>query len=425
MGPAFSRRLDWRSVENALAKAEARVRETGATLLDLTSSNPTEVGFPDESEALREAFARAEMSRYQATPRGSTTARRHVADTYYRDAGSPIDPDQLILTASSSESYSFLLKLLANPGDIVLVPEPSYPLFDYLAALEGVEARRYRLSHEGIWHLDRHSIEDALAHAQTQARAQARPDTAAEPGAPPARVAAIVVVSPNNPTGSVLGRDDLLWLDGRCAAAGIALIADEVFSDFTARPGPDQIKHVAAHPTDSLTFSLGGLSKSCGLPQLKLGWIAVGGAAATAAAAISRLELIADTYLSVATPVQAALPDLLAIGARRRAAIVARIAENRAALARAIGADSPLALLGSDGGWSAIVRVPAIRTDEQWALTLLERERVLVQPGYFFELRGGTFIVLSLLPPVSTFTEGVRRLVALVEGATRSITRGC
>ena len=240
--------------------------------------------------------------------------------------------------------------------------------------------------------------------------------------ASPARVAAVVVVSPNHPTGSVLRGDDLRWLDQRCGAAGVAIVSDEVFSDYVTRAGPDPVRCVAAHPTDSLSFSLGGLSKSCGLPQLKLGWIAVGGGASVARAALERLDLIADTYLSVGTPVQAALPDLLALGARRRAAIVARITENRRTLARAIGERSPLSLLGSEGGWSAIVRVPAIRNDEEWALALLEDRHVLTQPGYFFDLdpANGAFLVLSLLPPPSTFASGVERLVSYVEHVTGS-----
>jgi len=396
MLPRFSRRLDWARPENALAVAESRRRRAGGVLLDLTSSNPTEVGLPDTSDALGQAFGRAKLGRYAPSPRGSASSRRHLADAYAR-AGTHLEPERVILTASSSESYSFLFKLLCDPGDVVLVPEPSYPLFDYLARLEGVVTRPYRLSYEGAWRIDLDSVDAALEEG---------------------KVAALIVVSPHNPTGSVLRQDDLDALDRRCADANIALIADEVFSDFIDQPSPTHVRCVAARPTRALTFSLGGLSKSCGMPQLKLGWIAVGGPGPAAEATLANLELVADTYLSAGTPVQEALGDLLVLGATIRASITTRVAENRRALAAAIGPDSPVSVLKSDGGWSAIVRVPAIRTDEEWAILLLEEGGVLVQPGYFFDLREATVLVLSLLPAREVFAEGVRRLVAEVERST-------
>ena len=414
MRPPFSRRLDWERPQNALAVAESHRRRTGDGLLDLTSSNPTEVGLPDSGLALGRALGRAKVGRYAPSPRGSETARRHVADTYAR-ASTPIDPERLVLTASSSESYSFLFKLLCDPGDVVLVPEPSYPLFDYLARLEGVVTRPYRLSYEGAWSIDLPSIDAALENAATATRAKVTRSEAASATSPPNRIAALIVVSPNNPTGSVLRAEDLAALDRRCADADIALIADEVFSDFVENPSPTHVRCVAARPTRALTFSLGGLSKSCGMPQLKLGWIAVGGPATAAEAALTRLDLVADTYLSVGTPVQEALPDLLLLGATIRASIIARVAENRRILDGAIGPNSPLTVLKSDGGWSAIIRVPAIRTDEEWAVLLLQEDGVLVQPGYFFDFRGATVLVVSLLPACEIFAEGVRRLVARVD----------
>jgi hypothetical protein len=232
-------------------------------------------------------------------------------------------------------------------------------------------------------------------------------------------VGALVLVSPNNPTGSVLQGDDLLSLDRRAAADGFALVADEVFSDYVDMPTPQQIRCLAAESTAALTFSLGGLSKSCGFPQLKLGWTVVGGPSAAVGEALDRLDLIADTYLSVNSPVQAALPELLKAGAVRRRLIAARVADNRRWLVAMCEPESPLSVLRSEGGWSAIVRLPAVLTDEQWALALIEQDGVLVHPGYFFDLRGATFVVVSLLPSSDVFREGMRRLAARVSDVLR------
>ncbi|MES1171899.1 MAG: pyridoxal phosphate-dependent aminotransferase [Bacteroidota bacterium] len=405
-GPRFSRRIDWRRAENALARAESARRRAGLPILDLTESNPTAAGLLDDAsaQAIADALARAPVGRYAPTPRGLPAARRAVADAYAR-TGVAIDPERLILTASSSESYSHLWKVLCDPGDAVIVPEPSYPLFDYLARLDCVSTTPYRLIHDftrnGRWDIDLASVDGALAGG-------------------PERPAALVVVSPNNPTGSVLREDDLAALDQRAAATGTAIVCDEVFADYvvSATAGDNRsaagVRCAAARSTEALTFSLGGLSKSCGLPHLKLGWIVVGGPRRLVQAALDRLDLVADTYLSVGTPVQEALPDLLRVGAGVRQAITTRVADNRRALHAAIGRDSPLTLLHSEGGWSAIVRVPAVRDDEQWALALLEKDNVLCHPGYFFDMRGGVFLVLSLLPAPDTFAEAVRRLIARV-----------
>jgi aspartate/methionine/tyrosine aminotransferase len=391
----FSRRLAWDRPENALTAAESARRARGAELLDLTVSNPTQVGLPDLGPRVREALAAAASGAYEPTPAGLPSARAAIADELAA-AGAPIAPERLLLTASSSESYAFLFKLLADPGDAVLVPEPSYPLFDYLARLEGVEPVPYRLAFDGAWHVDLASLDEALARVSRRARA-------------------LVVVNPNNPTGSFLKHAELPPLAARCEAHGLAVIADEVFASYGQGDDETRVRSLAAAPALTArvaTFALGGLSKACGLPQLKLGWIAVAGPPAIADEAAARLALVADTYLSVGQPVQAAAPRLLALGREARAAIAARVATNRAALAAALPASSPCSLLPSEGGWSALVRVPATRSDEDWALALLAEDGVLVHPGYFFDLRGGTFLVLSLLPPTEVFAAGVRRLVA-------------
>jgi aspartate/methionine/tyrosine aminotransferase len=397
----FSRRLAWDPPENALAKLE---RARGAEVLDLTVSNPTRVGLPDLGPRVGEALAAAARGAYDPNPLGAPAARAAIAAELAAALGpmtpvtttAPISADRLVLTASSSESYGFLFKLLCDPGDAVLVPEPSYPLFEYLARLEGVTPVPYRLAYDGAWHVDLASLDDALARAD--------------------RVRALVVVNPNNPTGSFLKRCELPALSARCEAHGLAVIADEVFAPYESGEDAERVRGLAAEVAFTArvpTFALGGLSKSCGLPQLKLGWIAVAGPVADAA--VARLALIADTYLSVGAPVQEAAESLFAIGRDARQAIAARVAANRAHLAAAIGPSSPCTLLSSEGGWSAILRVPATRTDEAWALALLSEDGVLVQPGYFFDLRGGAYLVLSLLPPPAIFAEGVRRLVARCE----------
>jgi aspartate/methionine/tyrosine aminotransferase len=393
----FSRRLGWDRGENALSAAERARRARGGEVLDLTVSNPTHVGLPDLGPRVREALAASAAGAYDPDPAGLASAREAIAGELAA-AGAPVAPERLLLTASSSESYAFLFKLLCDPGDAVLVPEPSYPLFEYLARLEGVAPVPYRLAWDGAWHVDIASVDEALARA-------------------PGRPRALVVVNPNNPTGSFLKRFELPALAARCEAHGLAVISDEVFAPYAAVQRSDEVARVsalAAEPELTArvpTFALGGLSKSCGLPQLKLGWIAIAGPAGDAAAAAARLALIADTYLSVSAPVQAAAERLLAIGRDARHAIAARVATNRAALAAALPAASPVTALPSEGGWSALVRVPATRTDEVWATALLAEDGVLVHPGYFFDLLGGTFLVLSLLPPPDVFAEGVRRLV--------------
>jgi hypothetical protein len=382
----FSQRLTWGVPENRLAAAERELRASGRPLFDLTVSNPTLAALPYPADAIAAAFAEPAMAHYHPTPRGLPTARAAVAADYAR-RGASVDSGRIFLTASSSESYALLFKLLGDPGQAVLVPEPSYPLFDYLARLEGLEARPYRLAYDGLWHIDFPSLDFAGA-------------------------AAVVVVSPNNPTGSYLGADDGQRLAALAAQTGVPVIADEVFADFPIAPAADAVTAIAARPGPALTFSLGGLSKASGLPQMKLGWVAASGPDALVEPALANLELVADTYLSAGTPVQLALPRLLEIGAEIRRSIHDRVLRNRCALAERIGASSPCTLLPAEAGWSAILRVPETVSDEEWALRLLRDAAVLVQPGYFFDLRLGATLVVSLLPPPADFDHGVACLLA-------------
>lgn len=384
----FSRRLAWGAPENRLAGAEAERRASGLPLYDLTLSNPTQAELPYPATAIAQALADEGAALYQPSPRGLLPARSAVAADYAR-RGAVVNPDHIVLTASSSESYALLFKLLGNPGQAVLIPEPSYPLFDYLACLEGLIPRPYRLAFDGRWHIDFQSLDFT-------------------------DVAAIVVVSPNNPTGSYLGADDCDRLLALAAKHDLAVIADEVFADFPIAPAADAVLAMASRPGPALTFSLGGLSKASGLPQMKLGWIAASGPRELAHPALANLELVADTYLSVGTPVQLALPRLLELGTDIRRAIHERVLRNRQALASRIDAHSPCTLLPAEAGWSAILRVPEIVSDEAWALRLLREDGVLVQPGYFFDLRLGATLVVSLLTPPATFDQGATRVLGAV-----------
>jgi aspartate/methionine/tyrosine aminotransferase len=382
----FSRRLVWGAQENQLARAEAERRASGLAFLDLTLANPTQAELPYPAAAIAQAFANPAAALYQPSPNGLLQARVAVAADYAR-RGAAVDPGDILLTASSSESYALLFKLLGNPGQTVLVPEPSYPLFDYLAQLEGLVPRPYRLAFDGRWHIDFQSLDFTDA-------------------------AAVVVVSPNNPTGSYLGAEDCDRLSTLAAEHGLAIIADEVFADFPITPATDAVVALAGRPGPALTFSLGGLSKASGLPQMKLGWIAASGQRKRVGPALANLELVADTYLSVGTPVQLALPRLLELGAGIRQAIHERVLSNRRSLASRIDAHSPCTLLPAEAGWSAILRVPEIMSDEDWALRLLCDHGVLVQPGYFFDMQLGATLILSLLTPPETFDHGVAHILA-------------
>lgn len=382
----FSSRLAWDLRPNRLSALVEVKRRAGATILDLTESNPTRAGFSYPAEEILEALADARSMLYEPAPAGAWQARQAVAG-YYAARGQAIEPDQVLLTASTSEAYAHLFKLLADPGDEVLAPRPSYPLFEFLAGLESVRVAGYPLVYHDGWWLDT----EALARGVTE------------------RTRAVIVVHPNNPTGSFLKRDELERLVPLCAGRNLAIISDEVFRDYVLGPDPRRVATLAG-VDEVLTFTLSGLSKIAGLPQMKLGWIVVGGPPGARAQALERLELIADTYLSVGTAVQHALPRLLATGAAVQQQIAARVRGNLDFLQTTIGNVSACGVLEVEGGWYATLRVPRTRSEEEWALELLGQDHVLVQPGFFYDFESEAFLVLSLLTPVETFREGVRRL---------------
>jgi alanine-synthesizing transaminase len=384
----FSSRLQWDSQPNPLSILLTEKRRSGGAILDLTESNPTHAGLDYLGDEILSGLADPRALRYDPDPRGLLASREAVAEYYVR-RGVDAPASRILLTASTSEAYSYLFKLLADPGDEILVPRPSYPLFDYLAAMESVSVRQYPLRYDGVWHIDF----EALASAIT------------------ARTRAIVVVNPNNPTGSYLKRSER----ERLQTFGVPILSDEVFSDFAFAPDPARVTTLAGQ-SDTLTFSMSGLSKIAGLPQMKLGWIVAGGP--NHAAALDGLEWIADTFLSVATPVQWALPRILAASAAVQRQIRQRTRTNLECLIeRTAGAGSPCRSLHVEGGWYAVLEVPRIRTEEEWALHLLAESDVLVQPGFFYDFETEAFLVLSLLAPCEIFAEGVRRIL---DSANRS-----
>jgi aspartate/methionine/tyrosine aminotransferase len=325
------------------------------------------------------------MLAYEPAPAGMPAAREAVS-AWYAARGHTVAVDRILLTASTSEAYAYLFKLLTNPGDEILVPRPSYPLFQFLADMESAKVRQYSLTYHGGWSIDLHSVARALTP----------------------KTRAIVLVNPNNPTGSYVKRSELVELIALCAQRDIALISDEVFADYKFSEDPDRVATLAA-VEECLAFSMSGLSKVAGLPQMKLGWMVVNGPAALRAKAWENLEWVADTYLSVSTPVQCAAARLLAAGDKVQRQIRDRTAANLA-FARTTLAGSPANILTVEGGWNITLQVPQIHSEEEWALKLLDAG-VLVQPGFFYDFESEAYLVASLLTRPEIFREGLSRLV--------------
>ncbi|HEY2324000.1 MAG TPA: pyridoxal phosphate-dependent aminotransferase [Thermoanaerobaculia bacterium] len=355
----FSRRAPWNTPPNRLAIARAR----HPNAVDLTESNPTRAGIPYPLDEIGEAFARAAHAKYDPDPRGLPSAREALAAYLGCDAG------ELLITASTSEAYSFLFKLLTDPGDNVVTATPSYPLLEHLAQLELIEQRTFAMEFHRRWEID-------ASHVPLDARTRA-----------------IVVVNPNSPTGSYVTAEEQEGL----SRLGVPVISDEVFLEYQLEGTGSSFEN---------GFVLGGLSKSCGLPHLKLGWIRTKNREA-----LDALELIADNFLSVSTPVQVALPELLVLGARIRDAIRQRIRESLDVLKRLLAARPHVQLLPVEGGWSAVVRIPQLESDEEFALRALEEHDVIVHPGYFFDFARDGYFVVSLLTPPATLEEGISRIV--------------
>jgi aspartate/methionine/tyrosine aminotransferase len=383
----FSTRVPPRLEPNQLARTLADLRRRGEPLLDLTGSNPTRAGF-DYPPDLLSRLADAAGLQYRPEPLGLPEAREAVAADFAR-RGFAIDPGRIALTASTSEAYSLLFKLLCDPGDEVVVPQPSYPLFEHLTRLDAVSARPYQLEYHGRWTIDVASVERALT----------------------ARTRAVLIVNPNNPTGNYVKPDELDRLARLCADRDIALISDDVFDDYSLEETRGS-RGALSERTDVLGFTMGGLSKSSGLPQAKLGWIAVSGSDTIVDAALPRLEFACDTYLSVSTPVQLAAADLLERGACVRRQIQSRVRANLALCASLVAGSPACTLLHAEGGWSAVIQVPTLAPEEDLMLALLQESAVLVYPGYFFDFPRESFLIVSLLTPGASLEDGLTRVLA-------------
>ncbi len=382
----FSNRIPGDLSTNRLSLALAELRAARSPIIDLTLSNPTAAGFVYPPDLLV-PLADARGLSYAPEPLGIREAREAVAADYAR-RDITVDPSHIALTASTSEAYSLLFKLLCNPGDEVLVPQPSYPLFEHLTRLDGVTGVPYRLEYHGRWSIDMGSVERGLSP----------------------RTRALLVVSPNNPTGNHLDADDLECLSALCAARDVAIISDEVFADYLLAEARSRRPSLLGR-SDVLGFTLGGLSKTVGLPQAKLGWVLVSGDPAHVHAAISRLELVCDTYLSVSTSVQLAARELFRRGGSVREQIQQRVRNHYARCGALVADHRSCRLLHADGGWYGVIRVPTLMSEEELALTLLRDAHVLIHPGYFFDFAAESFLVVSLLPPTATFIEGVSRVL--------------
>ncbi len=379
----FAARTAWRLTPNRFSAALAEARRSGRELLDLTESNPTRVGLRYPAGML-EALADPRGLEYRPEAQGLREARGAVAD-YYCAFGSKIDIASVVLTSGTSEAYSFLFRLLCDPGDEVLVAAPSYPLFEFLADIQDVKLVSYPLLYDHGWQIDLHTLEQRLGP----------------------RSRAVLVVHPNNPTGSYVNLQERERLNQLCAQRGVALIADEVFLDFAIA---GRAPFTFAMNQEALTFTLSGLSKISALPQMKLGWIVASGPEDARKQALERLEIIADTYLSVGTPVQVAASRLLRERAQVQEQLLERVRSNLAELDRQLAAQSTCRRLEVEAGWYAVVRVPAVRPDEELAIQVLERHSVVVHPGHFYDFAADGYLVISLITDAELFAQGLERL---------------
>lgn len=400
----FARRTNWNLTTNAYTRALEEHRREGRELLDLAASNPTTVGLNYERGKLLLALANPLALTYEPSPKGLLSAREAVAG-YYAERGIQISPDDLILTTSTSEGYSFLFRLLCEPGDAVLVPTPSYPLFDFLADLQDVKLVLYELVYDHGWQMDFHSLQQAAARSS--------------------HCKAVLVVHPNNPTGSFVKASEAAQLARFCWQNHLAIIADEVFLDYSLKNA--QRSEVGAPSfasgfdakggSDALTFTLSGLSKIAALPQMKVAWIAVSGPDELKHEALNRLEVIADTYLSMNAPMQWAISAMLEerVGIQRQ--LITRIHANLAELDRQLAIQTLCTRLEVEGGWYVILRVPVTGSDEELAIALLRQEGVLVQPGHFYDFARDGHLVVSLITPEDVFHAGMERLLRFLAEA--------
>jgi alanine-synthesizing transaminase len=383
----FASRTNWNLKPNRLAEALERHKSSGRRLLDLSASNPTDCGFKYDAPAIMRSLCAPASLQYHPDPKGLKSARQAVS-AYYAEQGEAVAVDDLILTASTSEAYSFVFRLLCNPGDELLIPTPGYPLFDFLADVNDVKLVRYPLFYDHGWHIDMHALKQAIT-----------PSTQG-----------IIIVHPNNPTGHFTKPEEIAQLNQICSANKMAIIADEVFLDFSF--GAPQKSFVAN--ADALTFTMSGISKISGLPQMKFAWLAVSGPEDIKREALARLEMIADTYLSLNAPIQLASPVLLQQRKQFQEQLMSRVRANLAELDAQLAGTRQISRLLVEGGWYAVLRIPATRTDEELALELLEKLDVYLHPGHYYDFPGDGYLVVSLITPEQDFHEGMRRILSVV-----------
>jgi len=390
----FARRTSWNLTTNRYTEALEAHRRAGRAVLDLTASNPTTIGLRYRGEELLKALLHREALTYEPQAKGLLAAREAVS-AYYAARGSHVSPDNLILTTSTSEAYSFLFRLLCDPGDTVLVPAPSYPLFDFLADLHDVKLEPYELVYDQGWQIDLHSAQTAIKRARCAG----------------SRCRAVLAVHPNNPTGSFVKPPEAEALNRLCAANEMAIVADEVFLDYALAKDPPLT--FSSNPS-VLTFTLSGLSKISGLPQMKIAWIAASGPQPLLSDAMNRLEVIADTYLSMNAPLQWAVPVMLEERHSIQSQLLQRTVANLAQLDSQLASQTFCRRLEVEGGWYAVLRVPVAGSDEELAIALLRETGVLVQPGHFYDFASDGYLVISLITPSDEFAEGIRRLLRFI-----------
>ncbi|MGB8866361.1 MAG: pyridoxal phosphate-dependent aminotransferase [Candidatus Sulfotelmatobacter sp.] len=386
----FSDRTNWKLTRNRLTEALDEVRSSRARVLDLTLSNPTRAGLHYDEPLILRSLASPRAMDYDPQPKGLSSARAAVVEYYQAQHGMHVNAERLILTTSTSEGYSFVFRLLCNPGDELLVPKPSYPLFEFLGDLQDVKLVPYPLIYDHGWQMDFPSLQKAVTH----------------------RTHGVIVVHPNNPTGSYVHVHEQDSLNKFCREHELVLIADEVFLDYSHNGAPQ--RSFAANQ-DVLSFTLSGASKISALPQMKVAWIATSGPAALVEAALARLEVIADTYLTMNAPIQWATPALLGQRQSIQRQLLDRVLANLAELDRQLSAQKTCQRLSVEGGWYAVVRVPVTQTDEELAVDLLRRKSVLVHPGHFYDFPSDGYLVLSLIVQRAEFAEGMGRLLEIVD----------
>ncbi len=382
----FAKRTNWNLTPNRLSEALAAHRAAGKPLLDLTVSNPTECGFEYDSAAILEALCNPAALSYEPNPRGLESARRAVAG-YYADRGEHVSVEDIFLTTSTSEAYSYVFRTLCDPGDEVLIPSPSYPLFDFLADIQDVRLVRYPLLYDHGWQIDFHALEQAIAP----------------------RARAVIVVHPNNPTGHFAKQAEMAKLNSICSAHEMAIIADEVFLDF---PLDENRRASFAANRGAPTFTLSGLSKICGLPQMKAAWLIAGGPQQWKREALARLEVIADTFLSVNAPAQLAIPKFLELRHTFQEQVMLRVRRNLAELDRQLTEQKAVSQLKVEGGWCAVLRVPATRSDEDLAIELLTTQGIYLHPGHFYDFPSTGYALVSLVSRETEFVAGMEGLLA-------------